>query len=236
MMIFAKTTDYDSFVQDMKALSEGFVIQDEQGDILLHYTHDWSIHYIGKMVKVPAVIDEDGNVTTPAEFWDGERANIVPHEHFEQTFLDMMPSTVMANGTSFTEVAPVTPNNIFAGQDIEVDDSKVDKEEEAFTVGKKVQAGKVFTLDGQRYKVVIPHTTQADWSPDIQSALFVNIGEVGGVTPNWSDFASHEFQQFEIGFAVMDEGTTYYLIDQGQGYRKPSGQFGHFGWSDTKPE
>jgi len=35
----------------------------------------------------------------------------------------------------------------------------------------------------------------------------------------------------QVGTEIMDEGNEYKLIDQGQGFRKPSGQFGNFGWS-----
>jgi hypothetical protein len=216
----------------MKALDNRFVTQDEQGnDMLIHYSHDWSIDYIGKMVKTPAVVDDEGNVTTPAELWDGERANISIHDSLEEWFLSVIPTGTMTNGTSFTEVLPVTPNRKFAGDDVEVDDTKVDKTETAFEVGVNYQVGKKVTFNGTTYRVGVGHKSQADWTPDIVPWFTRELNEG---TP-WSNYASHEFQSLPIGTAVTDEGTTYYLINQGQGHRKPSGQFGHFGWSETKP-
>lgn len=46
----------------------------------------------------------------------------------------------------------------------------------------------------------------------------------------WSSYESHEFQALPLGTEVLDEGNTYSLINQGQGFRKPSGANGHFGW------
>jgi hypothetical protein len=37
----------------------------------------------------------------------------------------------------------------------------------------------------------------------------------------------------DLGTKVVDEGNTYELIDKGQGHRKPSGEFGHFGWEQV---
>ena len=42
-------------------------------------------------------------------------------------------------------------------------------------------------------------------------------------------------QFIEIGFAVMDEGAKYYLINPSQGHWKPSGTSGHYGWSTINP-
>lgn len=47
----------------------------------------------------------------------------------------------------------------------------------------------------------------------------------------WSSYASLEFLNMPLGTPVLDEGTVYYLIDQGQGHRKPNDEFGHFGWT-----
>ena len=87
---------------------------------------------------------------------------------------------------------------------------------------------------GVLYKCIISHTTQLDWKPDIATTLWNRTPEPGEI-PEWSSFASHEFQNMEIGTAVMDEGTVYYLIDPGQGHWKPSSNEGHFGWSTTNP-
>lgn len=87
---------------------------------------------------------------------------------------------------------------------------------------------------GQLYKCIISHTTQWDWPPEVAVNLWNKVPEPG-VIPNWSDFASHEFQNMEIGTAVMDNGTIYYLINPSQGHWQPSGSSGHHGWSTTQP-
>lgn len=179
--IYAKTVDYNSFVADMKLIDGRFVTQDEQGnDMLIHYSHDWSIDYIGKMVKTPAVIDEEGNVTTPAEMWDGERANITIHDSLEEWFLSVMPTDTMTNGTSFTEVIPVTPERTFAGDEVETDDSKVDKSEIAFEAGLPLQVGRPVLFEGKKYRTGVGHTTKAHWTPDIVP-WFTEIPEEGSL-------------------------------------------------------
>jgi hypothetical protein len=105
-----------------------------------------------------------------------------------------------------------------------------------FEAGIPVQVGQVVEHGGVHYTVRIAHTTQSDWSPDRATTLWTRAPEQpDGEIPEWSSFASHEFQTMPIGTAVMDNGTVYYLINQGQGFRQPSGPHGHFGWSTTKP-
>jgi hypothetical protein len=106
----------------------------------------------------------------------------------------------------------------------------------SFAVGIPVQVGQVVEHGGVHYTVRIAHTTQSDWSPDRATTLWTRAPEQpDGEISEWSSFASHEFQTLPIGTAVMDNGTVYYLINQGQGFRQPSGPHGHFGWSTTKP-
>lgn len=52
--------------------------------------------------------------------------------------------------------------------------------------------------------------------------------------PEWSSFASHEFQSMEIGKRVTDADVTYELTDPAQGHRQPSGPDGHFGWIEVQ--
>lgn len=42
-------------------------------------------------------------------------------------------------------------------------------------VGMAVNAGKILRYSGNLYRVIQPHTTQADWSPDITPALYNKI-------------------------------------------------------------
>ena len=42
-------------------------------------------------------------------------------------------------------------------------------------VGVAVNAGKILRYSGNLYRVIQPHTTQADWTPDITPALYNKI-------------------------------------------------------------
>ena len=97
-----------------------------------------------------------------------------------------------------------------------------------------VNIGDIRRYKGQLYKCIISHTTQLDWAPDVATTIWNKVAEPGAI-PEWSSFASHEFQNMAIGTAVMDLGTVYYLINPGHGFRRPSASDGHFGWSTTKP-
>ncbi len=92
----------------------------------------------------------------------------------------------------------------------------------------------IYPADGRCYKALSDHTAAWHWKPDEAVSLYSKIPEPGTI-PEWSSFASHEFQHMAIGTAVMDEGTKYYLINPAQGHWKPSGAHGHHGWSTTQP-
>ncbi len=105
----------------------------------------------------------------------------------------------------------------------------------AWKVGEAVEVDMRRQHNGVVYKVIQAHTTQVDWQPQDTPALWVRVHDPEGEIPEWSSFASHEFQHMDIGTAVMDEGTKYYLINPAQGHWKPSGAHGHHGWSTEKP-
>lgn len=226
--IYAKTVDYDSFVQDMKQLDSRFVVDGQ----LIHHSHNWSFTYHGQLVEQVGEYDEDGNEITPPVLSDGDRADLY-FVGMQDEILSMLPEGTMTHGTSFSEVQPVTPKTMLMGEPIRVVDSEVDKAEESFEAGKQVQVGKVFTYNDKKYAVRIPHKTQADWTPDAVPALF---REVIDELREWSSFQSHEFQNLEVGTAVIDNDTTYYLTAPTQGHWQPSGDQGHHGWSTEKPQ
>lgn len=90
---------------------------------------------------------------------------------------------------------------------------------------------------GEIYRSVIDgNTTEPGSDPRYWVQEGQKLPEVEAQVPNWSDFESHEFQSLDIGTAVIDNNTTYYLVDPGQGHRQPSGEFGHFGWSEEAPQ
>lgn len=89
--------------------------------------------------------------------------------------------------------------------------------------------------DGKLYKVISAgHTSQPDHLPDQAHSLYSPIPEPG-TAPEWSTFASWQFAQMDIGTAVTDNNTIYYLTNPSQGHWQPSGAQGHLGWSITNP-
>lgn len=45
-----------------------------------------------------------------------------------------------------------------------------------WAVNKQVYAGNRIQFEGKLYKVLQDHTTQADWTPDVTPALYVEVG------------------------------------------------------------
>lgn len=101
-------------------------------------------------------------------------------------------------------------------------------------MGTLVKKGKLVRHNDKPYICNIEHTVQSDWQPGVAETLwFTRYPD--DVIAEWSSFASHEFQAMPIGTPVMHNDITYYLINQGQGFREPGSQYGHFGWSTTQP-
>ena len=90
---------------------------------------------------------------------------------------------------------------------------------------------RMYNYNGTPVKARQPHYRTHHNVEDVP-ALFIRVPDPTNI-PEWSSFQSHEFQAMDLGTKVVDEGNTYELIDQGQGYRKPSGEFGHFGWEQV---
>jgi len=93
--------------------------------------------------------------------------------------------------------------------------------------GEKVIGGDTRIYQGETYVVVIGHVTAIGQEPTNAPTLW-NLDSTQ--LREWSSYESFEFQNMELGTQVLDEGNTYALINQGQGFRKPSGEFGSFGW------
>ncbi len=92
-----------------------------------------------------------------------------------------------------------------------------------------------YPLDGKLYRVISAgHVSQPDHLPGVAHSLYSPVPDPNALPPEWSGFESHAFQHMEVGTAVMDDGTVYYLVNPGQGHHQPSGPHGHHGWSEDK--
>ena len=99
--------------------------------------------------------------------------------------------------------------------------------------------GMIRTHNGYAWRLIAPQWQHQEPGTTHGALGWVLEADCGGGNgdeiPEWSSIASHEFQNLPIGFAVMDEGTKYYLINPAQGHWQPSGPDGHHGWSTQDP-
>ena len=83
-----------------------------------------------------------------------------------------------------------------------------------WTAGKRCVAGEYLTYgennvgDPQLYKVLQPHTSQPDWTPDITPALYAAIGLDGDGYPVWSR-PTGAADAYNKGDIVDYDGTLY---------------------------
>ncbi len=92
-------------------------------------------------------------------------------------------------------------------------------------------AGYIVEHDGKLWQSNHPDNV---WEPGTGNLWAQLTEDEEAEIPEWSSFASHEFQHMTIGTTVMDDGTIYYLINPAQGHWQPSGAHGHHGWSTTE--
>ena len=92
-----------------------------------------------------------------------------------------------------------------------------------WVVGKQYHAGEFVTYgensvgDPQLYKVVQAHTSQADWTPEVASSLFVAIGLDDDGYPVWSQpTGAHD--AYNTGDIVDYNGTLYRSLIDGNVY------------------
>lgn len=93
----------------------------------------------------------------------------------------------------------------------------------AYVVGKAYIVGEYFTYgvnsvgDPQLYKVVQPHTSQADWKPDIATSLYKAVGVTKDGYDEWSRPAgAHD--AYNKGQIVDYKGTLYISLVDGNAY------------------
>lgn len=97
-----------------------FVIQDENGeDILFRSCHGWTVTPLGIIEETPAVLDEDGEIVTPAVLSDRPRGNIALWQQEVVDALDQLRAggylDGLPNGSSFVETDPITPSVEYVG-------------------------------------------------------------------------------------------------------------------------
>lgn len=92
-----------------------------------------------------------------------------------------------------------------------------------WVVGKAYSVGEFFTYgensvgDPQLYKVVQPHISQADWTPNIATSLYVAIGLDEQGYPVWSQpTGAHD--AYNTGDIVDYNGTLYKSLVDGNVY------------------
>lgn len=89
-------------------------------------------------------------------------------------------------------------------------------------IGQWVELGKRLSFQGKLYKVIQPHTTQADWTPDITPALFVEVSIEEW--PEWHQpTGAHD--AYNVGDKVSYEGKHYECTVDGNVW-PPDGGFG----------
>lgn len=90
-------------------------------------------------------------------------------------------------------------------------------------IGKAYAVGDFFTYgvngvgDPQLYKVAQAHTSQADWTPDANPALYVAIGLDDSGYPVWSQ-PSGAHDAYNTGDIVNYNGTLYQSLIDGNVY------------------
>lgn len=105
----------------------------------------------------------------------------------------------------------------------------------AYEVGKTYKANEMFTDginsvgDPQLYRVVSDHTSQADWKPSENPALYTPIGLTDEGYPIWSQpTGAHD--SFNEGDIVEHNGTLYISTINGNTYEP-----GVYGWDVYEP-
>ena len=87
----------------------------------------------------------------------------------------------------------------------------------SYEVGEFVKYGENSVGDSQLYKVVQAHTSQADWTPNVATSLFIPIGLNNDGYPVWSrPTGAHD--AYNEGDIVDYKGTIYKSLINGNVY------------------
>ena len=99
----------------------------------------------------------------------------------------------------------------------------------AWSPGITVSAGQILVYDGDLVRVLKPHTTQADWTPDRAVSLFSRTLLDDAVRP-WRQ-PQGEHDAYPIGHVVTHDGKTWRVV-QGDARGLNVWQPGVFGWEE----
>lgn len=76
-----------------------------------------------------------------------------------------------------------------------------------WTAGEVVKLNDIRQYNGILYKILQPHTTQADWTPDITPALWLKVVPAGVIPDFVQPTGVHD--AYKIGDKVKLNGNTY---------------------------
>jgi hypothetical protein len=104
MTLYLKTETEAAMKSALSDVIDGFIGSDGNGDeMLVFYTHKWAVDWDIPIIKTPAVLDDEGNVTTQPVMEDGFFANVQVHD------LDIDTTSIEA-----LDQQPETPQRRFA--------------------------------------------------------------------------------------------------------------------------
>ena len=101
--LYIKSTSLDAFKADLPM----FVGEDGE---LITASHAFALDYVGKIVDVPGVYDDDGNEITPPTFIDGEHFNL---RCLDEALAVELQGMTLADTVIF-DPEPVTPSRVWA--------------------------------------------------------------------------------------------------------------------------
>lgn len=78
-----------------------------------------------------------------------------------------------------------------------------------WTTATAYKVGDIVVFDGDPYKVVQAHTSQADWTPPVVPALFTPLRNTGGATPDPWVQPTGAHDAYQIGDRVTYNGQTW---------------------------
>lgn len=93
--------------------------------------------------------------------------------------------------------------------------------------GQRMVKGQMVTWQGQVYKIIQEHISQADWPPDMVPALFLPVAGDGAI-PAWKQ-PSGAHDAYHLGDKVTYEGKTWVCVVESTSYAP-----GVYGWEELQ--
>ena len=88
--------------------------------------------------------------------------------------------------------------------------------------------GRVLQFNHHLYEVMQPHTSQADWAPDVATTLFRRRYAPTGGIPEWQPWDGHNDSLHQIGSEVMLDG-IHWISTVPNNHWRP----GEYGWDQV---